>query len=184
MNGKKLHSHPRGLLILVGKCSSLECPGGSSVTLSAESKQWDQLGDIKEHHGLWCHQDTYAPQHHESLWQPQETGSLLSEELIQVASWTKSNWPKLSPDNTEMNLTKKEKVAIWQEIQYQLFLKANIVSPMSNFVVNCYFQNPRGMHWWKMHSFTSNSSGNQEPDMRCNSRRYCLKFTQYALWLA
>lgn len=113
-----------------------------------------------------------APGHHESSWQTQETGSVISKELTQVASWTKSNWLKLNPDRIKMNLTKKRRN--WRSDK-----KPNIVRLVSNFVVNCYFQNPKGMHWWKMHSFTSNSSGNQEPDMKCNSRKYCLKFTQF-----
>lgn len=130
-----------------------------------------------------CHQDTCAAQHHESLWQTQETGFLIAEEPTQVASWTKSSWLKFSTDKTKKNLT--EQKTPWQSDKKSNIssFQGPIVRLVSNFVVSSHFQNPKGMGWWKMHSYTSNSSGNQDPDMKCNSKKYCLKFTQYALWL-
>lgn len=100
-----------------------------------------------------------------ALWRPNSSSFL---DQVQLAK-AQPRWNKKEPNWRE------EKLAIWQEREYQLFLRANIVRLVSNFVVNCYFQNPKGMHGWKMHSFTLNSSGNQEPDVECNSRRYCLQ---------
>lgn len=56
-----------------------------------------------------------------NLCDKQEIGSLLSEDLTQVASWTKSSSPKLSLDETKRNLTEGETGNLTRE--YQLFLK-------------------------------------------------------------
>ena len=77
-----------------------------------------------------------------ALWRPNSSSFL---DQVQLAE-AQPRWNKKEPNWRE------EKLAIWQEREYQLFLRANIVRLVSNYVVNCYFQNPKGMHGWKMHS--------------------------------